>query len=197
MKTELFRALAAFTDLLHIGFMLVWGLGLPLLFWRRFPRLSRAYMWFTLLFVSVTVTSHALLGECFLTTIARDFWTRGAGFRDRVPFTVLVTDWVAGFRPDSREAVLIWELAVFASSAGCLWYWHKTGERFALHLPNSLENGRGPAKPIVATRTLDTDGSARGAGTAHAVSDRVRRRGLGDGLGSERGESVTRDRSDP
>jgi hypothetical protein len=122
----LWRFLAAATDVVHVASMLAWGLGMPLLFWHRFPRLSRAYMWFAMAFVVVSVASHALLGECFLTTIARELWSAGGGFRERVPFTVLATEWIAGIRPTTREAVLLWELAVFATSAGGLWYWYRT-----------------------------------------------------------------------
>lgn len=38
---SLYGALAALVDLVHAFSMLVWGLGLPLLVWHHFPRLSR------------------------------------------------------------------------------------------------------------------------------------------------------------
>jgi hypothetical protein len=193
----LFRALAALTDLIHVGFMLVWGLGLPLLFWRRFPKLSRAYMWFTLAFVAVTVGSHLLLGECFLTTLARELWTRGEGFRDRVPFTVLLSEWIAGFRPSSREAVLIWEVAVFVSSAGALWYWHKTGRRFALHWPREFSGASETTDAIKAHRALEPAHSARRRRPGGRVSDRVRRDRLGNGARAQRGKAQGGGRSDP
>lgn len=106
--------------------MLAWGLGMPLLFWHRLPKLSRAYMWFSMAFVVITVVSRAVLGECFLTTIARELWLAGGGFRDHVPFTVIATERIAGIRPTTREAVLFWEIAVFVTSAGGLWYWYRT-----------------------------------------------------------------------
>ena len=79
-----------------------------------------------MVFVIASVASRALLGECFLTTIARELWNSGGGFRERVPFTVIATEWIAGIRPTSREAVLLWEVAVFATSAGGLWCWYRT-----------------------------------------------------------------------
>ena len=120
------RFLAAATDVVHVAAMLAWGLGMPLLFWHRFPRWTRAYMWFSMVFVVVSVASRALLGECFLTTLARELWNSGGGFRERVPFTVIATEWIAGIRPTTREAVLLWEVAVFATSAGGLWCWYRT-----------------------------------------------------------------------
>jgi hypothetical protein len=128
VKLDMLQLLAAITDIVHAGVMLVWGLGMPFLFWHRFARLSRAYMWFSLVFVVVTVASRVLIGECFLTTIARELWLAGDGFREQMPFTVLLTEWVAGIRPTAREAVLLWEFAVFVSSAGGLWCWYRTTE---------------------------------------------------------------------
>jgi hypothetical protein len=117
------------TDLIHALAMLVWGLGLPLLVWHRYPRASRFYMWFALAFVSVSMLSHQLLGECFLTTLAREFWEASGGLRERVPFTVLMVNAISGMRPKEREAVLLWEVAVFVSSVGSLWCWYKTHPR--------------------------------------------------------------------
>lgn len=83
-------------------------------------------MWFSMAFVVITVASRAFLGECFLTTISRELWLAGGGFREHVPFTVLATEWIAGIRPTAQEAVLLWELAVFITSAGGLWYWYRS-----------------------------------------------------------------------
>jgi hypothetical protein len=126
---SLFRGVAMAIDWTHALVMIAWGVGLPLLVWHRFPRISRAYMWFAMSFVVLSVVSHEILGECFLTTLARAAWTSGGGFRERVPFTVLLTNAVAGIRPSTRAAVLAWEFAVFASSLGSLWCWHKTHPR--------------------------------------------------------------------
>jgi hypothetical protein len=121
--------LASFVDLTHGMLMIAWGLGFPLLFWHRFPRLSRTYMWFALAFVVVSVVSHEVLGECFLTTLARELWERGGGYRGREPFTVLFANTVAGIRPTTRQAVLAWELGIFVTSAASLWCWRGTRGR--------------------------------------------------------------------
>jgi len=54
--------------------MLAWGLGLPLLFWHRWPRISRAQAWFVIGFVGTSLLSQPTLGECVLTTLARELW---------------------------------------------------------------------------------------------------------------------------
>ena len=124
--SNVYAILAAAVDLTHGLAMLVWGLGLPLLVWHRFERISRAYMWFAIVFVVVSVASNRVLGECILTTVARHLWQAAGGYRDGTPFTVLFANVVAGIRPTAREAVLAWEAAVVVTSIGTLWCWRKT-----------------------------------------------------------------------
>jgi hypothetical protein len=125
----LYPALAMTIDLMHGLVMVVWGLGLPLLVWHRYPRLSHGYVWFAMTFVMLTVVSHAALGECFLTSASRELWHAAGGGRESVPFTVLFVNAVAGVRPTTRTAVLLWEAAVFVTSIGSLWAWHRTHPR--------------------------------------------------------------------
>ena len=127
--TDTYRILAMSVDLLHAAAMIAWGAGLPLLVWHRYPRLSRAYTWFAAAFVLSTIASQWLLGECFLTRAARDFWLRSGAFRETVPFTVLFTNTVAGIRPTSRTAVLMWEVAVLVTSLGSLWSFYRGSTR--------------------------------------------------------------------
>ena len=51
------------------------------------------------------------------------------GYRERVPFTVILANTVAGLRPSARSAVLAWEVAILATSLGSLWSWHKAHAR--------------------------------------------------------------------
>jgi hypothetical protein len=118
--------LAAGVELFHALAMIVWGVGLPLLVWHRFRRLTRLYLWFSIVFVTTSVLSNLLLGECFLTTLARYLWEAGGGFRERVPFTVVFTNAVAGVRPSTRAAVLAWQIAIVSTSLGTLFCWRKT-----------------------------------------------------------------------
>lgn len=133
--TDLYRLLAMGTDLAHATAMLAWGLGLPLLFWHRFERLSHAYTLFAIVFVLTSVASHLTFGECVLTSLARQLWRAGGSFRDTVPFTVTLANRVAGLRPSARSAVLLWEAAVLVTSLGSLWSWKKAHERRGAKLP--------------------------------------------------------------
>jgi len=127
--TQLYRILAMGVDLTHAAVMLAWGLGLPFLFWHRFERLSQAYTLFAVVFVIATVASNSALGECFLTRVARELWEASGGYRDRVPFTVLLTNTIAGIRPSDRGVVLLWEGAVLVTALGSVWSWWKARVR--------------------------------------------------------------------
>jgi hypothetical protein len=72
----MWQALAIGTDLLHAVLMVAWAGGLPLLVWHRWPRVSRGYALYAIVFVVTSQVSRWLLGECFLTTFARSFWVR-------------------------------------------------------------------------------------------------------------------------
>lgn len=71
-----FGILGAAVDLVHALAMAAWALGLPLLLWHRWPRLTRAYCYYSIFFVAVLLVSQAALGECVLTTLSRAFWQR-------------------------------------------------------------------------------------------------------------------------
>jgi len=124
-----YRLLAMGVDALHLAAMLLWGIGLPLLFWHGRPRLSRLYMWYAIVFVVVTLLSHHVIGECVLTSLARSLWIAGGIERDTTPFTTVVVNAVASIRPSSRIVVLLWELGVLLSAAGSLWCWSRTKPR--------------------------------------------------------------------
>lgn len=127
--SEVYRLLAMSVDVTHALAMLAWGLGLPLLVWHRFERLSHLYTVFATLFVVSSVGSHWAFGECFLTSLARALWNAAGTWRDSVPFTVTLTNTVAGIRPSTRSAVLAWEIAVLGTSLGSLWSWRKAQRR--------------------------------------------------------------------
>jgi hypothetical protein len=125
-----FELLSAAVDVIHALAMLIWGLGLPLLFWHRWPALSRGYMVYSLAFIAVSVTSQLVLGECFLTTLARDLAEQGTNtvLREKTSFTVRLVEAVAGMRPTERLAVRLWELAIFVTCMGMLVHvWRQAG----------------------------------------------------------------------
>ncbi len=51
--------LAIGTDLVHATLMAAWFAGLPLLFWRAHPRVTRIYAVYALLFIVLSQLSNA------------------------------------------------------------------------------------------------------------------------------------------
>jgi hypothetical protein len=137
----MFRGLAWGVDVTHALLMVLWGIGLPLLYWNRFPKLSQSYEWFALVFVGGSIVSHLALGECFLTLLSRELWEAAGGFRDRVPFAVLFVNAVARVRPSTQTAVLLWQGAVGVSAVSVLWY---RARKRARHGSSPQDGRRGP-----------------------------------------------------
>ena len=105
--------------------MAAWVLGLPLLFWRGWPRATRVYAGYAVAFVIVNVTSRALLGECFLTTLSRACWQAAAhaGGRTPVPqewFTVRMAEAVFRLTPSHRGIKLASEALILVTAIGVL-----------------------------------------------------------------------------
>lgn len=121
--------MAMAVDITHAAAMLAWGLGLPLLVWHRFERLSHFYTLFAVLFVVSSVGSHWAIGQCFLTALARWLWEASGTWRNAEPFTVIIVNTVAGIRPTTQTAVSVWQIAVLVTSLGGLWSWRKAQRR--------------------------------------------------------------------
>lgn len=143
---ESFRFLAGAVELCHGLLMVAWGLGLPLLVWRRFERLSRAYIWFSLTFVLGSLLSSLLLGECVLTTVAHWLWQASGGHTEKVPFIVTFTNYVASIRPSADAAVVLWKVAIGLYCVVGLWAWRgRTDEDEELLPPGSTAHPAGGA----------------------------------------------------
>ncbi len=96
--------------------MALWVLGLPLLFWHRWPRLTQVYGVFSISFIVVNRASMWILGECVLTAIARACWQRGTGSASEEWFTVRLARAVFDLTP-SHEAVKHTSEALIAIAA--------------------------------------------------------------------------------
>jgi hypothetical protein len=121
--------LGAFVDVVHAAVMTAWILGLPLLFWHRWPRLSRAYGIFAVGFVVSSRLSHYLMGECFLTTLARTFWQAGpSGVEADEWFTVRFATLIFGLTPSHRAIAIGSEVLVLTTALGVLVWLHGVGK---------------------------------------------------------------------
>ncbi len=102
----MFPVLGSLVDFLHALLMVAWVAGLPLLFWRRHPRLSRLYAVYAVVFIVLNQGSRLFLGECFLTTLSRYLWEHGGAPPRSAPdewFTVRVALAVFHLTPSHRS----------------------------------------------------------------------------------------------
>jgi hypothetical protein len=103
--------------------MVAWVAGLPLLFFcRRYPRAARWYAAYAVAFIVLNQASRFLLGECFLTTVARFFWEHG-GAPPSAPgewFTVRLARAVFHLTPSHRAITVVSELLIGVTAIGML-----------------------------------------------------------------------------
>lgn len=115
--------LGACIDFFHALLMAAWVLGLPLLFWHRWPRLTRAYTFYAVGFIVANQISHALLGECFLTTLARTCWLREPRSGGSTPaydewFTVRIAEAIFRMTPSHASIKLVSEGLILITAIG-------------------------------------------------------------------------------
>ena len=122
----MFAALSALVDLIHAASMVIWIGGLPLLFVRRWPRLSRAFALYAVLFVVVSQATQMMLGECFLTTIARALEKMGEAkgtYVDDGWFTQRVARSIFGLAPSRRAISITFDALVGVTALGAYLHW--------------------------------------------------------------------------
>jgi hypothetical protein len=124
----------ASVDFFHALLMATWVLGLPLLFTRRWPRATRAYGVFAISFVAASQLSALVLGECFLTTIARFLWqhpsTWGApSAPSNEWFTVRSARFIFHLSPSHHAVTRASEVLILITAAGVLLSLRRVGVR--------------------------------------------------------------------
>ncbi|MBK7400565.1 MAG: hypothetical protein IPJ34_31020 [Myxococcales bacterium] len=133
-------------DVFHALAMAAWILGLPLLFTRRWRTATRFYAVYAITFVIVSQTSQLVLGECFLTTVAR--WAEGAGSSAHPEwFTVRLARWVFGMAPSRRAISVTFDALVLVTAVGTL-------VRAHLHRPGWWRKAQPPPHSTHAQGTL-------------------------------------------
>lgn len=110
--------LAVAIDVFHALLMVGWIMGLPLLFWRSWPKISFAYCIFSIIFIIVNQVSHYTLGECVLTTIANWFYSQAGHGAPAEWFTVRMAHLVFGVVPSHRGIKVATEILIGISAVG-------------------------------------------------------------------------------
>ena len=137
--------LAALLEFLHAVAMTAWVLGLPLLFWHRWPRLTRAYAWYAIAFVVLSQGSQWLLGDCFLTKWTDRLWDLASppqATRASEWLTVRLAQAIFHLSPSHRAIVIASEALAIVSAAGML------VSRRHLRRPASLPAMPAPIAPV-------------------------------------------------
>jgi hypothetical protein len=122
--------LAVLVDVIHALAMAIWALGLPLLVWHRAVRLTKAYAWYAVVFVSLNLASQLLLGECFLTTLARACWAQaGSSAPTNVDdwASVRFAELVFRMTPSHTAVMRLSQLLILATAVGVLHTVRKLG----------------------------------------------------------------------
>ncbi len=112
--------LAACVDFLHALLMAAWVCGLPLLFCHTRPSLTRIYGIYAVVFIVISQVSHWLLGECFLTTVARWCATSSPVPESDEWFTVRVSQAIFHLAPSHRAVVWVSEGLILVTAIGVL-----------------------------------------------------------------------------
>ena len=111
--------LAVATDCFHAFLMMLWVLGLPLLFWHKFPKLSLTYCCFSLAFIIVNQLSQYFLGECIFTTIANYFYQQANDLQHSNEwFTVRASKMIFGLTPSHYGIKIATEILIGISTVG-------------------------------------------------------------------------------
>jgi hypothetical protein len=122
----MWQSLAAAVDFAHAVLMAAWVATIPLLFWHRWPRLTRACGVYAIAFIFVSRLSHQVLGECFLTAIARALWRLASPVDGSSEewFTVRAARAVFHCAPSHHALSLACEGLILLTAAGALWSLH-------------------------------------------------------------------------
>lgn len=124
--------MGAIVDAIHALLMVVWVAGLPLLFWHRWIKLTKIYATFAIVFIILSQGSHYLLGECFLTRMARYFWLSSGESVSDEWFTVRFAKTVFNLIPTHREISIAFEIGMLLTIAGNLYIFYKKDRKVSV-----------------------------------------------------------------
>ena len=112
---------ASFVETIHATFMVAYFVGIPLLFFHRWPRLSRIYAVYAVSFVIFSQGSKLLWGHCFLTPLAGELWHRsGTSVVAAEWFTVRLSNLVFHSAPSHRSISWIGDAFVLVTAIGAV-----------------------------------------------------------------------------
>jgi hypothetical protein len=136
---------ASFVETIHATFMVAYFVGIPLLFFNRWPRVSRIYAVYAVSFVVFSQGSKLLWGHCFLTPLAGELWHRsGTSIAANEWFTVRLSNLVFHSAPSHRIISWIGDAFVLITAIGAVLRLRSHADRH----PSSHRNVGGAAPPV-------------------------------------------------
>jgi hypothetical protein len=118
--------IAVSIQVFHALVMVIWILGLPLLFWHRYPKLTIGYACFAIVFIIINQVSHYTLGECVLTTAERWCWKHSLQHEPTEQwFSVRFAQFIFGLTPTHRDIKIASEVLIAISAAGGSFFVYK------------------------------------------------------------------------
>jgi hypothetical protein len=110
---------ASFAETIHASFMVAYVVGIPLLFFYRWPRVSRIYAAYAVAFVVFSQGSKLLWGHCYLAPLAGELWHRsGTAIAANEWFTVRLSNLVFHAAPSHRIISWIGDAFVLVTAIG-------------------------------------------------------------------------------
>lgn len=114
--------LGAGVDVFHALTMLLWVAGFPFLFLKGYPKISKLYFIYTLLFILINQISKYFLGECVLTTIAGYFYSKSDDSYHNEWFIVRVAYSIFGLVPSHEMIRFCTKVIVVITIIGVIYF---------------------------------------------------------------------------
>ena len=141
---------ATLVDTVHAALMVAYFVGIPLLFFHRWPRVSRIYAVYAVTFVIFSQGPKLLWGHCFLTPLAGELWHRsGTSVVATEWFTVRLSNLVFHSAPSHRIISWIGDAFVLTTAVGAVLRLRSHADRHPSSRRGAL--GVSPTAPLTAS----------------------------------------------
>ena len=146
---------ASLVDTAHAALMVAYFVGIPLLFYHRWPWVSRIYAVYAVAFVIFSQGPKLIWGHCFLTPLASDLWHRsGTSVVATEWFTVRLSNLVFHSAPSHRIISWIGDAFVLITAVGAVLRLRSHADRYAPSRRDALGISAAPALPTASANVI-------------------------------------------
>lgn len=119
----MFIFIAICVDVIHAIAMMLWVIGLPLLFYNKYPSLSIGYAIYSILFIIINQLSHYYWGHCIFTVLSNYYYKLANSNVDTGEwFSIRFARYIFGLTPTHKGVNIATQLLIMISSFGCLFF---------------------------------------------------------------------------